>query len=308
MSHPGAGDRGHARTISAGAYTATAVAVGATLDSLTYQGRDLVLPNPPSGPMLNYRGAIVAPWPNRVGDGRYTWNGQELQLPLNEPERGNALHGLMSFAPYEEFTATAAAVEWGALLHPTPGYPFLLQLRVRYELEEAQGLTTTVTARNVGSDAAPFGVCPHPYLVAGPGDVDDWTVTVPAASVMTVDDRLLPTGIEALTAGDPLDLRTPQRIGAREIDHCYTDIAHGADGTSRVQVHAESGTGVELSFGEDLEWLQVHTADRPEPEQNRKGLAVEPMSCPPDALRSGTDLIVLEPGQERAFSWSIRAL
>ncbi|HWU31187.1 MAG TPA: galactose mutarotase, partial [Microbacterium sp.] len=55
-------------------------------------------------------------------------------------------------------------------------------------------------------------------------------------------------------------------------------------------------------------WVQVHTADLPDPAASRRGLAVEPMTCPPDAFNSGTDLIVLEPGAAHTAGWSIRAL
>ncbi len=54
--------------------------------------------------------------------------------------------------------------------------------------------------------------------------------------------------------------------------------------------------------------MQVHTADRPDPDDDRVGLAVEPMTCPPDALNSGTDLVVLAPGDSHAASWEIEAL
>ena len=308
MSHPGAGDRGPSRTIRAGAYQATVCAVGATLDSLTYNGRDLVLPNPSQGPMLLYRGAIVAPWPNRVGDGRYSWDGHELQLPLTEPERGNALHGLMSFHAYEEFDASEARSSWGAILYPTPGYPFLLQIQVEYTLDAEAGLTTTLTARNIGHAAAPFGACPHPYLVAGDGTVDDWTLEVEAAQVLEVDERLLPTGLAGVDAGSELDFCGGAPLKGCFLDHAFTSLARDADGVCRVRVRDASGQGTQLSFGAELPWLQVHTGDRPEPQWNRQGLAVEPMSCPPDAFRSGTDLIRLEPEQDVTLAWTIRAL
>lgn len=308
MSHPGGGDRGPSRSIETGAYRATVCAVGATLDSLTHEGRDLVLPNPPRGPMLLHRGAIIAPWPNRIGDGRYTWEGQKLQVPITEPERGNALHGLMSFQPYEELDATATVSAWGAILYPTPGYPFLLHLHVRYSLDAREGLTTELTVRNAGDTAAPLGACPHPYLVAGEGTVDDWTLEMGATQVLEVDERLLPTGLAEITGGSRLDFRGGKALKGLALDHAVTGLARAEDGQCRVRVRDGQGSGVQIAFGPELPWLQVHTADRPEPEWNRAGLAVEPMSCPPDAFRTGTDLIRLEPGEATTLRWSISAL
>lgn len=308
MSYPGGGDRGPSRSIEAGAYRATVCAVGATLDSLTHGGRDLVLPNPPRGPMLLHRGAIIAPWPNRIGDGRYTWEGQELQVPITEPERGNALHGLLSFQPYEELDASASVSEWGSILYPTPGYPFLLQVHVRYSLDADTGLTTALTVLNAGDRAAPLGACPHPYLVAGEGRVDDWTLEVEAEEVLEVDERLLPTGHASITPGSELDFRGGAPLAGRALDHALTGLGRDPEGVCRVRVRDGRGAGTQIAFGPELPWLQVHTADRPEPEWNRAGLAVEPMSCPPDAFRSGTDLIRLEPGESTTLSWSISAL
>lgn len=304
---PAPRDRGELITLAAGDYRAEVSTLGAILESLTLGGRDLLVRNPPSGPMRFYRGAIVAPWPNRIGDGCYTWDGQELQTPITEVERGNALHGLVSFQAFAVTAREEAAVELVTELFPTPGYPFHLLLRVRHALDAEAGLRTTVTAENVGQDDAPYGVCPHPYLVAGPEPLDTWSLQVRLGTVLTVtEDRLLPTGTAPIAPGDPFDFAAPRVIGDLFIDHAFTDLGDG-DGVT-VTVTAPGGTGVELTAGPDLPWLQIHTGDRPEPEDDRLGLAVEPMSCPPDAFRSGTDVIRLEPDTAHETSWAIRGL
>lgn len=300
-------DRGQRLRITAGAYAAEISTVGAVLEALTVDGRDLLVRNPETGPILFYRGAIVAPWPNRIGDGRYTWDGQEIQAPLNEPERGNALHGAVSFLPYEVLTQEPSRLLLRTELFPTPGYPFHLALTVEHVVDAAQGLTTTVTAQNLGDQDAPYGVCPHPYLVAGPEPLETWTLTVEAGTVLTVtEDRLLPTGTAPVAPGSTFDFRSGKVIGDLFIDHAFTDLARDEQRRLSVRAEAPSGTGVELTAGPECGWLQLHTADRPEPEHHRRGLAVEPMTCPPDAFRSGTDLVRLAPGAEHTASWSIR--
>jgi aldose 1-epimerase len=181
---------------------------------------------------------------------------------------------------------------------------------VTFSLDE-DGLHTTVTGTNTGPTAAPWGTGPHPYLVAGGGRVDEWTLTLPADQVLTVtEDRLIPTGLaDVATESDGVwDFRTARIIGDTFIDHAFTGLARTADGQTSVRLTAPEGTGVEMVWGADCPWVQIHTADQPVPELNRLGLAVEPMTCPPDAYNSGTDLIVLEPGASASASWTIRAV
>lgn len=300
-------DRGELFTIEAGAYRAEVSAVGAILESLTVGGRDLLVRNPETGPMQFYRGAIVAPWPNRIGDGLYSWDGQEIQTPLTEPERGNALHGLVSFQRFTPVTVSEDELVLVTELFPSPGYPFHLLLTALYALDPQEGLTTTVTARNLGALDAPYGVCPHPYLVAGPEPLDEWSLQFDAGTVLTVtEDRLLPTGTAAITPSSEFDFRSAKVIGPLFIDHAFTDLGRDPQERLTITVSAPGGTGVELSAGPELPWLQVHTGDRPEPENNRRGLAVEPMTCPPDAFRSGTDVVRLSPGAEHAAAWTLR--
>jgi aldose 1-epimerase len=309
ISLPGpsaARDRGDLITLTAGDYRAQVSTVGAALESLTVGDRDLVVRSPEQGPTLLSRGAIIAPWPNRIGDGRYVWDGEEIQTALSEPERGNALHGLVSFQVYSPATVTEDELVLRTELFPSPGYPFHLLLTVHYALDAEAGLTTTVTARNLGHRDAPYGTCPHPYLIAGPEPLDEWVLHFEAATVLQVtEDRLLPTGTTALAPADPLSFTSARPIGDQFIDHAYTDLARDSDGQFRLRLTSPSGTGVEMSAGPECGWLQVHTADRPEPENHRVGLAVEPMTCPPDAFRSGIDVVRLAPGDSHEAAWTI---
>ena len=289
--------------LASGDYTASIAGVGATLRSLQHRGRDLVVPFEADEVRPVFRGATLAPWPNRVIDGRYTFGGVEQELALTEPARGHALHGFVAWTAFEIEERSDDSVRLMTTIEAQQGYPHRVRVVVEYRLDD-DGLHETVTATNTGPDAAPFGTGPHPYLVAGPGTVDDWTLELPAGTVLTVTpDRLIPVDAVDVSTEPQFDFRAPRVIADTFIDHAFTDFA-----TARVAVTAPGGTGVAMTWDAACTWVQVHTADRPTVEENRVGLAVEPMTCPPDAFNSGTDLIVLEPGASTSAGCTISAL
>ncbi|GAB3596017.1 aldose 1-epimerase family protein [Microbacterium tumbae] len=301
-------ESGRQLTIESHGYRAVIASVGASLRVLQHAGRDLVVPFDADEVRPGYRGATLAPWPNRVVDGRYSFGGLEHQLALSEPARGHALHGLVSWLEFADRVVASDRIVLAAVVEPQSGYPFRVEVETEYRLD-AEGLRQTVTARNLGADAAPWGTGPHPYLVAGAGRVDDWTLRLPASEVLTVtEDRLSPVAVEPIENHGEWDFRTARRIGGVFIDHAFTGLSR-ADGIAEVRLTTDAGTGVAMTWDERCPWVQVHTADTPGQEgSDRIGLAVEPMTCPPDAFNSGTDLIVLEPGAEHAAAWRIRAL
>ncbi len=311
----------HETALRHGPYGAVVTAIGGGLRALTHQGRDLVRSYAAGEPRPRFRGALLAPWPNRVADGRYEFDGETHRLPLTEPERGAALHGLVCeerFGLAQPDPATAVAT---LRLAPRPGYPFAPALRATYRLDD-DGLTTTVHVTNTGDRPLPWGAAGHPYLVAGHGGrVDGWVLTTPATSVLEVDrERLLPSRPEAggprwrPVAGTDLDFTAARRIGATTLDDAFTDLAAGADGLARVTlVDPDTGLGSAMVWDPaTLPWLQLHTADladdQPDADQSRGGLAVEPMTCPPDAFGSGVDLVVLEPGETHEVAWTVAAV
>ncbi|WP_416418563.1 aldose 1-epimerase family protein [Paenarthrobacter aromaticivorans] len=293
-------------SLSAGGYTAVVTARAAALRVLQFQGRDLVVPFAAGEAIPDYRGIIAAPWPNRIADGAYRFDGKVHHLPVNEQDRGTSLHGLAFPLDWTLKESDAGSLTLTCTLGPSTGYPFALELSARYVLDNA-GLHTRVTARNAGDTAAPYGVCPHPYLVAGSSPLDQWVLDFAADSFLEVTpDRLLPVGVVAVE-GHAFDFRTPRSLGGTEIDHAFTGITFDG-GLARLSLRDPAGTGVGMSWDESCPWLQIHTADKPAPLPNRLGLAVEPMTCPPDSFNSGTDLIRLEPGASHSASWTIYAL
>jgi aldose 1-epimerase len=292
-------------SLRSGHAAAEIASIGASLRSLTVGGRDLVVPYGVDEMRPLYRGAVLVPWPNRVVDGRYSFKDTGYQLPLTEPERGHALHGLAVWLDFAVIEATEDTAVLEATVPAQAGYPFRITTTVTYALD-GDGLTTRIVSTNTGASPAPYGTSGHPYLVAGEGRVDDWTLDFVAEQVLEVDDRLSPAGV-TYAEGTEFDYRSPRRIGSAFLDHAFTGLAREA-GTARVRLLADDGHGVEMTWGTECPWVQIHTGDRPEPDWDRRGLAVEPMTCPPNAFNSGTDLVVLEPGASHDAEWRITAL
>ena len=252
------------------------------------------------------RGQILAPWPNRLADGRYEFNGVRAQAALDEPERRNAIHGLVRWMPWSLQTRHQNQLSLRLHLHPTPGYPFSLLLDVEYHLGR-DGLTVTTTARSFEEEPIPFGLGFHPYLTAGPETVDGAILRVPAHHTLDVDDRGLPTGALTPVAGTERDFTTARFLGPLVLDTAYTTLDREPDGRARATLDAPGGvSGADLWVDEGFPYLMVYTGDTlPELQRRRRAVAIEPMTCPPNALRTGTDVIDLQPGQDWTARWGI---
>jgi aldose 1-epimerase len=196
------------------------------------------------------RGQVLAPWPNRLADGSYEWEGARLQLPIGDLKTHSAIHGLVRWANWRAVEREASRVVMEYLLHPQPGYPFMVRLRVEYALD-GEGLAVRTTAENVGRRACPFGVGHHPYIACN---------------------------VDELFGEEKID-------DARPFDGSYTvgDVTVWAD--------------------ESWPYAQFFTGDLPDIQ--RRGFAVEPMTCPPNAFNTGEGLIRLEPGDMFDGRWGI---
>ena len=290
--------------IAFGKQRAVVVEVGGGLRSYRAGERDVLDAYGVDEMCTSGRGELLMPWPNRIEDGSYEFGGRSHQLPIDEPALRNAIHGLVRWSPWTVATRDANRISLAYLLHPQPGYPFTLALRVDYILD-ADGLSVRTTATNVGVDACPFGCGVHPYLTCGTDTVDELTLKVPARTILESDERSLPAG-ELAVDGTDYDFRDARAIGATRLDTAFTALQPDDDGVTRVELHdPASGNGLTLWVDGSYRYLMIFTGD-PLPDVNRRSIAIEPMTCPPNAFRSGTDVIVLEPGASWTGAWGIR--
>ena len=287
--------------ISSGSYSASIDTHGGALASLQYEGRDLVEPR---GATHTYAGDLLAPWPNRIRDGKYSWNGVDYQAPLNEAARGNNLHALVFDKEWSVKENTGDRATLTLTIHASAAYATDLEFSVVYSLSSA-GLHWQINAKNIGKIAAPYGVSVHPYLMAEAGVKNDaCTLTLKSSKYMSVDaQRLLPTGVKNVEEAN-FDFRNGRVIGDQFIDHAFVMD----DRTSRIELRAPSGKGTWLSSDENAKWCQIHTSDRDGGAGSRMQLAVEPMTCAVDAFNSKEDVIELAPGASHSMWWKIGAL
>jgi aldose 1-epimerase len=249
------------------------------------------------------RGQILIPWPNRPEDGSYEFDGRRHQLPLNEPERHNAIHGLVRWVAWNATAREQHRIVMEHILHPQPGYPFSLRLGIEYSLSEI-GLRVRTTATNVGTDRCPYGSGAHPYLTLGTPTIDRLILRLPARAVLRSDERGLPVGREAVEDTE-YDFRTPRRISSTALDHAFADLERDQDGLARVELRdPDRETRVSLWVDESYPYLMLFSGD-PLCDVRRRSLAIEPMTCPPNAFRTGDALIALEPGSSFTSTWGI---
>ena len=291
--------------ITFGGQQAVVVEIGGGLRTYSADGHAVLDGYGPDRRCPSGRGQLLVPWPNRIQDGQYEFEGTRHQLPLTEPELGNAIHGLARWTAWDVAEREAERVRMEHVIHPQPGYPFTLALSVEYALSEG-GLSVRTTATNVGSEACPYGYGAHPYLTLGTETIDSLVLRAPGARVLVHDERDLPVGSEPVE-GTEYDFRVPRPIAGTKLDNAFTDLERDADGRALVSLEdPATGRRVTLWVDEHYQYLMLFTGD-PLPDVNRRALAVEPMTCPPNAFRTGDSVIRLGPGESAAGAWGIAA-
>ena len=291
--------------IVAGDQRAVVVAVGGGLRTYSVGGRELVDGYGADEMSSSGRGQVLIPWPNRLQDGSYEFDGRHHQLPLNELGRRNAIHGLVRWAAWTASEREAHRVVMGHVLYPQPGYPFALRLNIEYALLDS-GLRVRTTATNVGVAPCPYGSGAHPYLTLGTAIIDGLVLRAPGRTVLRSDNRGLPVGREDVN-DTSYNFLQPRQIGSTTLDHAFTDLERDRDGLARVELRdPDHGTEVSLWVDESYAYLMLFTGD-PLPDVRRRSLGVEPMTCAPNAFRTGDALIRLQPGASFTSTWGIAA-
>lgn len=289
--------------LSTGSDELTVVEVGGGIRSWVRDGVELLAGFDVDGPCTSARGQQLIPWPNRIRDGRYSYDGVEHQLALTEVDLGNASHGLVRWAPWRLVEQSDTSITVGHRLFPQPGWDWHLESTTTYAVAP-DGLTVTTRVTNVGAATAPFGYGAHPYISIGDASVEDVEVTIPGASWIETDERLLPIRTTP-AGGTPADFREPRVIGEQSLNTAYTDL-EVVDGRWTVTIATPGRPVVDVwAQAAALPWAQVFSGKAEADQAGVHGVAVEPMSCPADAFNSGDSLVELAPGETWTGVWGI---
>lgn len=284
--------------IQAGKYVATLTRKGAALVSLKFEDLDLVVPQSDAVMPRGYHGQVMVPWPGRLADATYSFEGETYGLEVSEPATGSALHGLGAHRLWQLRDQTDSDATYSLRLGGDEGYPFPLQITAAYSLDAQEGLRLSIEAVNTGERDAPYAVAAHPYISCNLAPIEDCELTVPAAQAVAFDDRKLPVGLVEI-GGTDLDFTAPRLVKDQQVDHAFLAEMEGGAWTATL---SHRGTGLSVDVTSDEKWIQVFTADG----LGRNGVAIEPMSAPGNAFNTGQDLTVLEPGQSHIYEMVIR--
>jgi aldose 1-epimerase len=288
-----------------GDQSAVVVEVGGGVRTYTVGGHEVLDGYAEDAQCDAARGQSLIPWPNRVQDGKWSWQGRDLQLALTEPEQHNAIHGLCRWASWRAGERSDSAVTMSCTVAPQPGYPWWLEVSNRWSLDDV-GLSVTTTVTNRSGSDAPVAVGFHPYLTVGTPTINTALLTLPADTRMVTGAQQIPTGAEPVDGTD-FDFRTPKPLGGLAIDFAFADLARDADGLVRLRL-ADPDSDVSVSLWADAAYpfLEVFTGDAlPDPARRRQGLGVEPMSAPPNALATGEAVVAVPAGESWIGSWGI---
>ncbi len=277
-----------------------AVLRGFSVDGVPYTETWPDTDTPPMG-----CGMVLMPWPNRVAGGEWRHAGAPQLLDITERDRGNAIHGLLRNTAYRATEVGDDTVTLAAPIYPQHGWPFTLDTAVRYALTD-DGLDVTHRVTNVGAQPAVFGCGAHPYLRVGATNNGECELTIRAGRVLVTDDAMIPVDETALPA-DLAGLRSGARVADLDLDTGFAGLEPaGGDGRFEHRLRAPNGSGVTLWADPAFAWVQVFTPhDFPGDDGPRQAVAIEPMTCPADALNSGQGLIGLQPGESWSGSWGI---
>ncbi len=246
------------------------------------------------------KGAQLAPWPNRIQKAHYEFQGQEHRPVKNfKPQGGHAIHGLVMFET-TKLSAKDPEAGWMELSLSSKGwtgYPFPIRLSFRFALNPIEGLRMETTFENTGETDLPAGHGWHPYFRLS-DSVTPCLLTLPSGKRLEMTPNAVPSGVEKEWA----KFARPTAIGPDFLDACLEISAKKGIATTRL---TDPDSGLSLDVWQEVGagkygYVQVFTHPR------RHCLAIEPMTCAPDAFNNGMGLVVLRPGEVLRTACGVR--
>jgi aldose 1-epimerase len=257
----------------------------------------------------------MAPYSNRIEDGRYTWQDKTLQLVNAVNPNKDVIHGFARVIDFKVNKLVADEDKAELVLYTDqirknsfPGYPFNINLTLRFTLTE-RNLDCEITAENIDSAPVPFGCGWHPYFKLGEEGIDNLYLEVPANKIILLDDKYVPLkGKDAYSNLDDhkdIDFRTSALIGKRKVNVCYTDLITDKNGITRTNL-TDKNSRITLSVYQKGGVTYAFTADSVK-YRTRKSIALEPVQFMTDAFNRPEllDEITVQPGKTSSFNFGV---
>lgn len=282
---------------------------GATLNQLVLQGPDkvshkLLCENVNYDHLITegkqvFKGSKLFPFPNRIDSGNYKFGEEKFQLPINFPGEGHAIHGLVLEEKFNvsnvDLTKEHGIVELDYKYNQAQGYPFKFSLQIIFKLSES-GFSCKTVVKNEDTRKIPVGDGWHPYFKTG-SMADDLYICIPSQEEIEVNERKIPTG-KTKRGNDFCELK---KISDLNFDTCFRlfedhdrSIVKLVDKDKNIRMNLWMDCGIDK-----YQYVQVYIPPA------RDCIAIEPMTCIPDAFNNGIGLIVIDPGETNSFLWGI---
>ena len=291
--------------IAHGDQRAVITEVGATLRAYVKAGVPVIEGFAAEEMAEHGRGQIGFPWPGRMGDGEWSFSDRSAHAAIDDPSHATSSHGFVRWRRFEVTSVNQNRCSLVLVVHPTPDYPFLTELKMDYHLGPT-GLTVTSTVTNLDEVPVPFGLGFLPYAAVTTPTIEGAQLKVPAKAYVAVNDRHLPTGEILPVMGNAYDFREAKSVNGHDLDVTFTELVRDDTGMCTLSLADAKGGEVEVSLDRNFPYAQVCTGDALPVGRRRTSVVLAPLTCPPDALRSGKDIVILEPGQHWAASWRLR--
>jgi len=264
-------------------------------------------------------GDVLFPFPGRVKNSKYIFEGKEYKLKNVKIKDGHAIHGFAKMLEWQIEEQDQSSVRLSCTLikeeYGENGFPFSLKLSLEYSLSET-GLTCYARVENIGQEKAPFGLGFHPYFTVGTDQINDMQLKIKAEKIVEFDSGLKPTGKLLDVLGSDLDFNQAKKIGSRIIDNCYTELKsqnhvhlRGVHGLAETVISNGQDRTITIWQDESFPYLQVYSADTIGEKHARRGFAIEPQTCTGFAFNvEGMGLKTLNPGEVFSGNWGINRI
>lgn len=268
---------------------------GCIISQLVLDGKEILVPLPTIKNITNtqYINKLLIPFPNRIAKGTYAFHNKQYQLEQNEISTGHALHGLL-FNKKFHFVDKIISNKYVQIIfdyqiekEEFSGYPFSLYVKASFTLKEKE-LKIDILARNTDSCPIPYGVGWHPYFKATNSTINKDRISISSNTILELskENSMIPTGNTIAYN------RKNEYIDKESFDTCFTHLF-------QKETHFN---GFTLFQDKTMNYLQIYTPP------DRQSIAIEPMSCAPDAFNNGLGLVTLMPNKSINNYFGIRVI